>query len=60
MHVGQAQDIPTLLERLYTQFLPRNNLEPIGAYHEIYLDDWSRTPPEQRKIILRQPVRPKR
>ncbi|NOX83922.1 MAG: hypothetical protein GXP06_13250 [Alphaproteobacteria bacterium] len=60
MHVGQAQEIPTLLERLYTQFLPRNNLEPIGAYHEIYLDDWSRTPPEQRKIILRQPVRPKR
>ncbi len=59
MHVGQAQDIPALSERLYKQILPQNNLEPAGAYHEIYLDDWSRTSPERRKMILRQPVRPK-
>ncbi|MCU7936642.1 MAG: GyrI-like domain-containing protein [Candidatus Thiodiazotropha sp. (ex Dulcina madagascariensis)] len=60
MHVGRAQAIPALLERLYTQFLPQNNLEPDGAYHEIYLDDWNRTAPERRKLILRQPVRPGR
>ena len=57
MHVGQACDIPGLLKELYTEFLPRNGLKPSGAYHEIYLDDWSRTAPEQRKLILRQPVR---
>ena len=34
----------------------KHNLRAIGAYHEIYLDDWSRTAPEKRKIILRQPV----
>lgn len=59
MHVGPPRDIPALLERLYAEFLPRNNLVPAGAYHEIYLDDWSRTAPERRKMVLRQPVRPK-
>ncbi len=58
MHVGREQDVPALLEKLYTKFLPQNNLKPTGAYHEIYLDDWSRTAPELRKIILRQPVGP--
>lgn len=58
MHVGPAQDVPTLLERLYTRFLPQNRLAPAGAYHEIYLDDWSRAAPERRRMVLRQPVRP--
>lgn len=58
MHVGTADQIPTLLEKLYKDFLPKNNLAPVGAYHEIYLDDWSRIAPEKRKIILRQPVHP--
>lgn len=57
MHVGKADDVPGLLERLYQDFLPQNQLAPRGAYHEIYLEDWSRTAPEKRKIILRQPVR---
>lgn len=56
MHVGSATEVPLLAQQLYTQFLPRHNLRAIGAYHEIYLDDWSRTAPEKRKIILRQPV----
>lgn len=56
MHVGAAKDIPKLLERLYRKFLPEANLEPSGAYHEVYLDDWNRTAPERRKVILRQPV----
>lgn len=58
MHTGPTEGIPALLERLYTQFLPQCALEAVGAYHEIYLDDWNRTAPEKRKIILRQPVRP--
>jgi len=57
--IGQLDTIPEKLEQLYTEFLPQNDLEPDGAYHEIYLDDWSRTPPERRKIILRQPCRHK-
>ncbi|MEE9330455.1 MAG: GyrI-like domain-containing protein [Parvularculaceae bacterium] len=58
MHVGTADEIPALLEKLYQDFLPENQLAPTGAYHEIYLEDWSRTAPERRKIILRQPVQP--
>lgn len=57
MHMGPADDIPALLDRLYRRYLPDNGLVPAGAYHEIYLDDWHRTAPERRKIVLRQPVR---
>lgn len=57
MHVGGSQGIPTLLERLYTQYLPQQSLVPAGAYHEIYLDDWHRVAPEKRRTVLRQPVR---
>ena len=58
MHKGKTEDVPALLDRLYRDYLPNQDLEPAGPYHEIYLDDWSRTPPEKRTIILRQPVRP--
>lgn len=57
MHFGRQQEVPATLERLYTEFLPQNKLDPAGPYHEIYLNDWSRVPPEKRKIVLRQPVR---
>lgn len=56
-HIGALEEIPALLDRLYTDFLPEEGLEPSGAYHEIYLDDWSRVAPAKRKIVLRQPVR---
>lgn len=58
MHVGPTNDVPALLQRLHSGFLPDRSLEPVGAYHEIYLDDWNRVAPERRKLILRQPVRP--
>lgn len=58
MHVGPTNDVPALLQRLYSGFLPDRGLEPVGAHHEIYLDDWNRVAPERRKLILRQPVRP--
>lgn len=57
LHVGQTCDLPAILERLYGDYLPQEGLEPTGPYHEIYLDDWNRVMPRQRKMILRQPVR---
>lgn len=58
LHVGSTSDLPHILEGLYHDYLPQEGLEPDGPYHEIYLDDWSRVTPSQRRIILRQPVRP--
>ena len=58
LHVGRTSDLPEILAGLYRDYLPKEGLEPGGPYHEIYLDDWSRVAPPQRKIILRQPVRP--
>jgi hypothetical protein len=57
-HVGDAERIGPLLNQLYRTVLPERGLEPNGPYHEIYLDDWQRTAPEKRTLILRQPVRP--
>jgi hypothetical protein len=57
MHVGDYSEIAPLCHKLYTEFLPNNNLQPNGYYHEIYLDDPSRTAPKKRKIIIRQPVK---
>jgi len=57
LHVGQESDLPAILAGLYGDYLPQEGLEPAGPYHEIYLDDWSRVAPGQRRIILRQPVR---
>ena len=56
MHKGLVDEIPTLLKRLFDEFLPARSLKPRGAYHEIYLDDWSRVAPKKRKMILRQPL----
>ncbi len=58
LHVGETTDLPEILAELYGHYLGQQGLEPDGPYHEIYLDDWSRVAPRQRKIILRQPVRP--
>lgn len=57
LHVGKTSDLPVVLENVYCRYLPQEGLEPTGAYHEIYLDDWSRTAPEKRKIVVRQPVK---
>ena len=57
MHVGRPDSISGRLDQLYREFLPRKRLTPAGAYHEIYLDDWSRVAPDRRRLVLRQPVR---
>lgn len=57
MHLGDYQQIETLCEQLYHNFLPDQQLTTNGYYHEIYLNDPSRTPPKKRKVVIRQPVK---
>ena len=56
MHVGDYKEIGGVCDELYNQYLPTNNLKPNGYYHEIYLNDPTRTAPNKRKIVIRQPV----
>ncbi|MEV7647179.1 GyrI-like domain-containing protein [Arthrobacter sp. NPDC089319] len=57
MHVGPYDDEGPVLARLHDDYLPANNLEPVGRHHEIYLSDPRKTAPAKLKTILRQPVR---
>ena len=56
MHVGTYDEVRAICDRLYGEFLPGHDLTPNGRYHEIYLNDPSRTMREKRKIVIRQPV----
>ena len=56
MHVGDYNEIGAVCEKLYKEYLPANHLKPKGYYHEIYLNDPTRTAPKKRKIVIRQPV----
>jgi len=56
MHIGDYKGVAKVCDELYTKFLPDNDLEPKGYYHEIYLNDPARTAPQKRKIVIRQPV----
>lgn len=58
LHIGDYGDVHKVCAELYGKFLPDNQLQPNGHYHEIYLNDPSRTAPEKRKTIVRQPVMP--
>jgi hypothetical protein len=60
MHVGPNSEEAATIARLHSQFLPDHDLLPNGHHHEIYLTDPSRVAPEQRKTVLRQPVRRRR
>ena len=57
MHVGDYKGVGGVCDELYNQYLPGNNLQSNGYYHEIYLNDPARTAPNKRKIVIRQPVR---
>ncbi len=57
LHVGQTNDLEPVIRSLYFDYLPKEGLEPVGAYHEIYLDDFQRVTPASRKTIIRQPIR---
>ena len=57
MHVGDYKGIGAVCEKLYNEYLPENSLKPNGYYHEIYLNDPTRTVPTKRKMVIRQPVK---
>src|SRR5262245_20364496 len=56
MHVGDYDEIAAVCEKLYNEYLPENHLKPISHYHEIYLNDPTRTAPNKRRMVIRQPV----
>jgi hypothetical protein len=60
MHVGDYDGIGAICKKLYNDYLPANDLTPSGHYHEIYLNDPTRTAPSRRKIVIRQPVNSRR
>ena len=55
MHVGPfAEERPTI-ERI-DQFIQERGLKHRGRHHEIYLNDFRRTAPENLKTIIRYPI----
>lgn len=56
MHVGEYSEVGAVCGKLYHEYLPANQLEPNGCYHEIYLNDPTRTARQERRIVIRQPV----
>ena len=57
MHVGSRTELSAMLDYFYTVHLPKEGLEPLGVYHEIYMDDGYKTASGSSKVIVRQPVR---
>ncbi|HLV03045.1 MAG TPA: GyrI-like domain-containing protein [Actinomycetaceae bacterium] len=58
LHVGPFDDEGPVLATLHQEVIPSRGLRPVGRHHEIYLSDFRRVPPANRRTILRQPVRP--
>jgi hypothetical protein len=56
MHVGDYNVIAAVGDKLYDEDLPGHDLKPNGYYHEIYLNDPTRTAPKKRRTAIRQPV----
>ena len=57
IHIGSYDDEAPKLKQLHDEYLPEHDLTPNGPHHEIYLSDPRKTPPAQRKTILRQPIK---
>jgi len=58
LHIGPFDDEGPVLATLHQEVIPSRGLRPVGRHHEIYLSDFRRVPPANRRTILRQPVRP--
>lgn len=56
MYVGDSSGVKAVCQAMYDDFLPARGLQPNGMYHEIYLNDPARIAPENRRIVIRQPV----
>lgn len=59
LHRGSFDDEGPVLADMHDRFLPERGLTMTGRYHEVYLSDLRRTPPERLRTILRKPVAPK-
>ena len=55
LHIGPYSTERPSLAKLHV-YIREQGLTPRGRYHEIYLDDPRRTPPDRIRTILRQPV----
>ena len=55
LHVGPFSEEKPTIDRLH-QFIEDNKKKKSGFHHEIYLNDFRRTDPENLKTIIRQPV----
>lgn len=58
LHKGPYSEEPKTIA-VMTSFAKEKDLVPNGHHHEIYLTDPNRTPPEDMRTILRQPVKGK-
>jgi hypothetical protein len=56
LHVGAFDDEADVLAQMHEEVVPARGLRMVGRHHEIYLSDFRRVAPEQRRTILRQPV----
>lgn len=52
-----SKEGPTIL-KMHQEFMPANNLKPVGKHHEIYLSDPRKVAPDKLRTIIRQPVMP--
>lgn len=60
LHVGPFDSEPETLARMSAYLIGQGCVEDVSAkrrHHEIYLSDPRRTPPEERRTILRLPIR---
>ncbi len=56
MHIGPYDAEAPTIARMHT-FIDKNDYEPTGKHHEIYLGDPRKVAPEKLKTVLRQPIR---
>jgi hypothetical protein len=57
LHIGSYDDEGPTIARMHHEFMPRNDYEPAGKHHEIYLSDPRKVAPEKLKTVIRQPIR---
>jgi hypothetical protein len=57
LHVGSYDDEGPLLARLHKEIMPEGGYSFSGRHHEVYLSDPRRTPAEELRTVIRQPVR---
>ncbi|GAB2791902.1 GyrI-like domain-containing protein [Rhabdobacter roseus] len=56
LHLGPFATEPESLQQIL-RFAQEHRLAKNGPHHEIYLSDFTKTPPEKLKTILREPVK---